>query len=134
MPYPPLNPGAEACLLRHEIKALQTRFNRLQSEFSSMGTLVDAFSQRVERFLRARPLPSPKKKKTPSRIRVWLSVLCCMPVPEGEDDDGTDWLLGTQEQRAAAPPSFASSASSQAAEVPFTSGGSFPPAAAPSDI
>ncbi|GMH41644.1 hypothetical protein BSKO_09554 [Bryopsis sp. KO-2023] len=96
-----------------------------------MRTLADAFSQRVERFLRAKPLPSPTKKNPPSRLRIWLSAMCCMPLPE--DDDETTWLLGTEEQRAASPPSFASSASSQDADspgVPVTS----PPPPCPSEI
>ncbi|GMH34147.1 hypothetical protein BSKO_01981 [Bryopsis sp. KO-2023] len=99
MPRQPLNPGAEACFLRHELRTLQGRFNLLEAEFSSMRTLADAFTQRVERFLRARPLPSPTKAKRPSRLRRWLSLACCIPVPEEEEDDETTWLLGTQEQR-----------------------------------
>ncbi|GMH41729.1 hypothetical protein BSKO_09639 [Bryopsis sp. KO-2023] len=135
MPRPPLNPGAEACLIKHEIRTLEGRFHRLQAEFSSTRTLVNAFTERVERFLRAKPIPTPKKRRrTPSKIRVWLSVACCLPFPLDEDDDETDWLLGTEEQRAAPPPSFASSASSQAAvspDAPSTSPP--PPPAGPSD-
>ncbi|GMH42295.1 hypothetical protein BSKO_10214 [Bryopsis sp. KO-2023] len=113
-PLPPLNARAEACVLRQEIKTLQTRYNRLESEFNSMTTQANAFIERVEKFLRARTLPV-KTKKKPSRVRIWLSALCCIPLPEEEEDDETEWLLGTAELRTAAPFSFASSASSQAA-------------------
>ncbi|GMH44795.1 hypothetical protein BSKO_12747 [Bryopsis sp. KO-2023] len=80
-----------------------------------MRTQANAFIERVEKFLRARPIVPTKTKKRQSRFRTWLSALCCLPLPEEEEDDETEWLLGTAELRTAAPASFSSSASSQAA-------------------